>query len=96
MTDRTLRRVVDILLVEDDEGDVLITREAFQHYRIRNALHVVSDGDRALQFVRRKGEASSRLRSTCVSAARCRTASKPWAKTRSTAAASATWDWTKR
>lgn len=49
-------RVVEILLVEDDEGDVLITREAFKHYKIRNALHVVNDGDRALQFVRRKGE----------------------------------------
>jgi CheY-like chemotaxis protein len=49
-------RLVDILLVEDDEGDVLITREAFEVHRIRNALHVVSDGDAALQFVQRQGE----------------------------------------
>jgi CheY-like chemotaxis protein len=56
MTKGTGGRVVEILLVEDDEGDVLITQEAFQHYKIRNALHVVNDGDRALQFVRRKGE----------------------------------------
>lgn len=56
MTEAIGSRVVDILLVEDDEGDVIITREAFQHHRIPNALHVVSDGDRALQFMRQKGE----------------------------------------
>ncbi len=46
---------VDVLLVEDDEGDVLMTREAFQFYKIRNSLHVVTDGEQALQFVRRAG-----------------------------------------
>ncbi|MFL6142076.1 MAG: response regulator [Labedaea sp.] len=45
---------IDILLVEDDPGDVLMTREAFEHHKIRNALHVVSDGVEALQFVRRE------------------------------------------
>jgi CheY-like chemotaxis protein len=49
------RQVVDVLLVEDDEGDVLMTREAFEHFKIRNTLHVVSDGEQALQFVRRTG-----------------------------------------
>jgi CheY-like chemotaxis protein len=48
-------RLVDVLLVEDDEGDVLMTREAFEHYKIRNPLHVVGDGDQALQFLRRTG-----------------------------------------
>jgi CheY-like chemotaxis protein len=47
---------MDILLVEDDEGDVLMTREAFDHYRIANTLHVVADGEQAIQFVRRAGE----------------------------------------
>jgi CheY-like chemotaxis protein len=47
---------MDILLVEDDDGDVLITREAFEHYQIPGILHVVNDGDRALQFIRRTGE----------------------------------------
>jgi CheY-like chemotaxis protein len=46
---------VDILLVEDDPGDVLMTQEAFEHHKIRNSLHVVSDGVEALQFLR--GEA---------------------------------------
>jgi CheY-like chemotaxis protein len=45
---------IDILLVEDDPGDVLMTREAFEHHKIRNALHVVSDGVEALQFLRRE------------------------------------------
>ena len=44
-----------MLLVEDDEGDVLMTKEAFEYYKIRNRLHVVADGEQALQFVRRAG-----------------------------------------
>jgi CheY-like chemotaxis protein len=46
---------VDVLLVEDDPGDVLMTREAFEFYKIRNPLHVVSDGEQALHFLRRDG-----------------------------------------
>ena len=46
---------VDVLLVEDDPGDVLMTREAFEFYKIRNPLHVVSDGEQALHFLRRTG-----------------------------------------
>jgi CheY-like chemotaxis protein len=49
-------QIVDVLLVEDDEGDVLMTREAFEHYKIRNTLHVVTDGEQALQFVRQTGD----------------------------------------
>jgi CheY-like chemotaxis protein len=44
---------IDILLVEDDPGDVLMTREAFEHHKIRNRLFVVSDGVEALQFLHR-------------------------------------------
>ncbi|HEV7979893.1 response regulator [Amycolatopsis sp.] len=54
MTD-ALMTPIDILLVEDDPGDVLMTQEAFEHHKIRNSLHVVSDGVEALQFLR--GEA---------------------------------------
>lgn len=53
---RAEQQVVDVLLVEDDEGDVLMTREAFEHFKIRNTLHVVSDGEQALQFVHRAGD----------------------------------------
>ena len=48
--------VVDVLLVEDDPGDVLMTREAFEHHKIRNHLHVVNDGEQALQFLHQTGE----------------------------------------
>ncbi|MFD5094388.1 response regulator [Amycolatopsis thailandensis] len=45
---------IHILLVEDDPGDVLMTQEAFEHHKIRNTLSVVSDGEQALQFLRRE------------------------------------------
>ncbi|GLZ42278.1 response regulator [Actinokineospora sp. NBRC 105648] len=47
-------KVIDILLVEDDEGDLVIVQEAFTHYKIRNALHVTRDGRQALRFLRRE------------------------------------------
>jgi CheY-like chemotaxis protein len=56
MSDNAQFQVVDVLLVEDDEGDVLMTREAFEYYKIRNTLHVVRDGEKALQFLRRLDE----------------------------------------
>ena len=52
-------KVVDVLLVEDEPGDVLMTREAFEHHRIRNHLHVVNDGEQALQFLHQTGEFAS-------------------------------------
>ena len=52
-------KVVDVLLVEDDPGDVLMTREAFEHHKIRNHLHVVNDGEQALQFLHQTGEFAS-------------------------------------
>jgi CheY-like chemotaxis protein len=47
---------IDVLLVEDDPGDVLITREAFEDNKVQNRLHVVSDGVDALAFLRREGQ----------------------------------------
>ncbi len=49
-------KVIDVLMVDDDEGDVLMTQEAFEYYKVRNKLHVVSDGEQALQFLRRTGQ----------------------------------------
>jgi CheY-like chemotaxis protein len=48
--------VIDVLLVEDDPGDVLLIREAFEHNKVHNMLHVASDGEQALSFLRREGE----------------------------------------
>jgi CheY-like chemotaxis protein len=47
---------IDVLLVEDDPGDVLITREAFADNKVQNRLHVVNNGVDALAFLRGEGE----------------------------------------
>ncbi|VTR75709.1 Response regulator rcp1 [Cellulomonas hominis] len=49
-------KVIDVLLVEDDPGDVLMTREAFEDNKVANRLQVVSDGVSALAFLRKEGE----------------------------------------
>ena len=48
-------RPIDVLLAEDDPADELITREAFQDNKIGNTLHVVRDGQEALDFLFRRG-----------------------------------------
>jgi CheY-like chemotaxis protein len=45
---------IEVLLVEDDPGDVLMTREAFTDNKVRNRLTVVSDGEEALAYLRRE------------------------------------------
>jgi CheY-like chemotaxis protein len=47
---------IDVLLVEDDPGDVLLIQEAFEHNKVHNTLSVVGDGVQALAFLRREGE----------------------------------------
>jgi len=49
-------RPIDVLLVEDDPGDELMTREAFEDNKIGNTLHVVRDGEEALDFLYRRGQ----------------------------------------
>lgn len=46
----------DILLIEDNPGDIRLTREAFQESQIANTLHVVADGVEALEFLNQRGE----------------------------------------
>jgi two-component system response regulator len=46
---------IDVLLVEDDPGDELMTREAFEDNKIGNTLHVVRDGEEALDFLYKRG-----------------------------------------
>jgi len=55
MTELGGLELVDVLLVEDDPGDVLMTREAFEHYQIGNSLYVVGDGEQAMHFLRKTG-----------------------------------------
>jgi CheY-like chemotaxis protein len=51
-----LVNVIDVLLVEDDPGDVLMTREALDQHKVANRLHVVSDGVEATKFLRQEGD----------------------------------------
>jgi CheY-like chemotaxis protein len=51
-----VEREIQVLLVEDDPGDVLMTREAFEDYKVHNQLHVVNDGEQAMAFLRQEGE----------------------------------------
>ncbi len=48
-------RAIEILLVEDNPGDVRLTREALRDGKMLNHLSVVRDGEEALRFLRREG-----------------------------------------
>lgn len=48
-------RLVEILLVDDDPGDVQLTAEAFEDGRLANRLHVAKDGEQAMAFLHREG-----------------------------------------
>lgn len=55
MNTKTLGRPIEILLVEDDPGDVLLTVEAFKGAKVLNHVSVAEDGVEALAFLRRQG-----------------------------------------
>lgn len=44
-------KLAEILLVEDNEGDIELTKEAFDEAKFRNNLHVAEDGDQALDML---------------------------------------------
>lgn len=46
---------IEILLVEDNPGDVRLTREVLRDCKLHNNLHVAEDGIEALEFLRRVG-----------------------------------------
>jgi len=48
-------RPIEILMVEDNPGDVRLTVEALKEAKVRNNLHTVEDGVEALAFLRREG-----------------------------------------
>lgn len=54
----TTQQGIEVLLVEDNPGDVRLTKEALKEAKVRNNLHVVEDGVAALHFLRREGEFS--------------------------------------
>ncbi len=46
---------IQILLVEDNPGDVRLTKEALRGAKVANELHVVGDGEEAIEFMRQRG-----------------------------------------
>ena len=59
---QALSRPVEILLVEDNPGDVRLTREALREGKVRNNLHVAPDGVEALAFLRKEGRYADAVR----------------------------------
>ena len=48
-------RIAEILLVDDNEDDVYLTREAFEAASLKVNLHHVDNGEKCLQFLRKEG-----------------------------------------
>jgi len=49
-------RPIEILMVEDNPGDVRLAMEALKEGKVRNHMHTVGDGEEALVFLRRQGQ----------------------------------------
>ncbi len=60
------REPVEILLAEDNPGDVKLTRKALEKGRLANNLHVVNDGVETMEFLRGEGEYEGRPRPDLV------------------------------
>jgi len=56
MNDEMIGKPIDVLLVEDNPGDVRLTKEAFKEGEMSINLHVVADGVEATEFLTKKGE----------------------------------------
>jgi CheY-like chemotaxis protein len=53
---RDIGKLVDILLIEDNPGDVRMTQEVLKESKILNKMYVVEDGVEAMAFLRREGK----------------------------------------
>jgi len=53
---QTMGRPIDILLVEDNPGDVRLTVEALKEGKVHNKLHVAKDGMEAMAFLHKEGK----------------------------------------
>ncbi|RAI85642.1 response regulator [Algoriphagus yeomjeoni] len=49
-------KLANILLVEDNEGDILLTREAFEESKIKTVINVAKNGQEALDYLFKKGD----------------------------------------
>lgn len=58
MSDEEIGRAIEILLVEDNPGDIDLTKEALEESKVLSNLHLASDGTEAMAFLRKQGEHS--------------------------------------
>jgi chemotaxis family two-component system response regulator Rcp1 len=61
MDGQTRVKPIEILMVEDNDGDARLAQEAMRDSKIRNSLHHVRDGDEALAFLRHQGRFAEAL-----------------------------------
>ncbi|MEO7922905.1 MAG: response regulator [Chitinophagaceae bacterium] len=54
-----MKKEIHILLVEDNEGDIILTIEALKEARINNTIDVVRDGEQAMCYLKKEGEYSN-------------------------------------
>ena len=66
MTSGKTGKPIEILLVEDNPGDVRLTQEALKDGKVLNKLHVVNDGVEAMAFLRREGKYANAVRPDLV------------------------------
>jgi CheY-like chemotaxis protein len=66
MTPKPAGQPIEVLLVEDDPGDVLLIQEAFADNKLVNNLNIVNDGEQALAYLRREGEYAEATRPDLV------------------------------
>ena len=49
-------RLIDILLVDDDEGDILLAKRALEESKIINTMHIAKDGVEAMDYLQQQGK----------------------------------------
>lgn len=62
MNESGFGKPIEILLVEDNPGDVRLTQEAFKENKLLNHLSIVEDGEEAISFLRQEGKYADAIR----------------------------------
>jgi CheY-like chemotaxis protein len=55
-TENPLGKMVEILLIEDNPGDIRLVKEVFKYAKLNNNLQVALDGEEAMRMLRQEGE----------------------------------------
>jgi CheY-like chemotaxis protein len=56
MKAKMIVKPIEILLIEDNPGDVRLIEETFKEYKVKNNLHIAYDGMEAINFLKKKGD----------------------------------------